>query len=310
MLSMPSDFPSHVNPHTFDVELSAMCDAASGLAGLSGKGIEDPDSYAIVHTAQDKYLNSLKSSVARYAEAMSGKPDELGAWMESLVHIGPGQQHALLESMAYAPNPVDVLKFALYQLDTTSKFERHSAISVEAFEHLIGQGASDAFKNLDFGEACLELKKRLLGALAGITETAVQKNRGILPTWEILALENLDIALTSTPRYSYQLIGSIVVEKLCRFHRLDKILRGLTKAGVIDNETRDAFATRLSVNFSVTNWIQRFIAPLISRYPEAGRSIVEGGMMRLICVERTMDRYEHDLENTDCVARDSREAVY
>ena len=310
MFSMPLDFTSHVNPHTFHVELSAMYRAVSGLAGLSGKSTEDPDCCAIVQPAQDRYLNSLKSSVASYVEAMSGKPEELGGWMEALIHIGPGQQHALVESMAYDPNPVEVLKFALYQLDTTLKFERASAVRVVAFEHLIGQGASHAFKTIDAEEACLELKDKLLVVLARIVEPALPKNGDILPVWEILALENLDIALGSTPHYRYQLIGSIMVEKLCRLHRLDKILRGLRKADVIDMETRDAFARRFSVDFSVPNWIQRFMAPVISRDPEVARSIIEGGMMRLICVERTMDRYEHDLENTDCAAQDNREVVY
>lgn len=309
MYNVPVSVISNINPHGFHVQLSAMHRVASRLVLLPEKSADDIAYNAMFYRTQQSYLDSLRLSIAPYVNHVSKNPEKFIGWMASLAHIGPGQQHAVLERIAHEADSSHVLRIAADQARTALQFKNCRNDSKTKIKALISSEAADLFDMRE--EYCFNTTMIKFLSNAVVPESNVEffPPADSALVWETLALENMELALMSSSRYVYQQVGSVIAERICAPRRFSKILAGLKRTHDLTVSTETILDGRRPDNFFILDWAKEFIVPIIRLNPAISLYLAEGAMMRLLCVERCMDRYDHDLDGAQDAMEIKPEAV-
>jgi hypothetical protein len=299
---------SHVNPHTFHIELSAMHRVASSSSLLTDKSEQSCAYRSMFFSTQQRYLDSLRSSIAPYTNHVPRDAGRFIEWMASLAHIGPGQQHVVLERIAHEADFPQVNHFAAQQVSAAYKFKLCSDDAKNKIALLISPEAASLFDIK--GSHSFHSMKKLLSdfTINGPAAKCFPKRGGGL-RWETVALENMELAFMTSSKYAYQQVGSVMAERVCTPLRISKIMTGLARTSGIGRLADTIVNIGRRENFLMLDWAKQFLGPLMARNPALCLYLAEGALMRLLCVERCMDRYDHELDASQVLMQNYREMV-
>lgn len=249
-----------------------------------------PDTEFAERGKEVHFLESLRIQVEPMLPACGGTTDDFVAWMTTLTHIGPGQQHPLFDWLGQEATLEQLLWFLTQQSATESGFDR----MLDQIQPILPPVAAHEWFHVSravaaHGMVYGRLRQRILREC---TLTAGAEDI----VWEALATNNLLHGLQRSPRYSYHAIGAIGALELGVAQRLKHIATAIRRVGLrplMRIARPSPLPTRPVARdgSSQQGWLHNVIRPLVDADPASARAIAEGALMRFWCNERCFDRY-------------------
>ena len=241
---------------------------------------------------EGRWIEAERAQVADRAAAAPRDPDAFVAWFELLLHDGPGQGDPLFPWLAEQASLDELRWYLLQEVAGEAGFDDLVALTQVK---LPTQAKMELARNYwdEMGRGNIAgMHGPMLGALADkldlhpTIETTVP---------ESLALANTMVAFATSRRYVWHSVGALGVIELTAPARSAAVAAGLRRLGYGDKDRRyfDLHAV-LDVKHSEA-WNKEAILPIMAEFPDAGRYMAEGALMRLECGARCFARYRAEL---------------
>lgn len=290
---------SAVDPHAFQQQLANFNVAQLALGANSQQWQVAWQVELAYRFAESKCLESLRSQVAPMMQGHGKGSDHFVAWFESLVHIGPGQQHPLLDWLAQYATLPQMRWFLAQETACEAGFENLPAYAPVKPQATAKLDCAGYYRD---EMACRkqipvhgELLDRMLHELALQPATTAT-------IWESLALSNIMARIFTSPRYIYHAIGALGVAEVGTPQRLKKISAGMQRLGLAGGMCQYS-AVQASSHISHTQlWLREVLRSLVDDNPDCAEFIAEGALMRMLCSEHCFNCYgiELLLDSSDC----------
>ncbi|WP_075359370.1 iron-containing redox enzyme family protein [Caballeronia sordidicola] len=280
------------NPDTFHRLLASFNSSRLAIATPSSQWHNHLETEYRYRAAEGHFLEGLRATVTTMIPDSFRNTDGFVSWFESLVVIGPGQQHPLFDWLAGTASLAqmrwflrqeaageagfdDLLAYTQVKLPTQAKLE-----CARNYWDEMGHGKQKAMH----GEMLERMVREL--DLQPFVESTV---------WESLALSNTMLGLATTRRYTYQALGALGAIELTAPQRVAKVSNGMRRLG-FNAQQRAYFDLHASLDVAHAKaWIREIIRPLVDADHACAKFIAEGALMRLICGQRCFERYSLEL---------------
>ena len=241
---------------------------------------------------EGRWIEAERGHVAARAADAPRDPEAFVAWFEALLHDGPGQGDPLFPWLAEQASLDELRWYLLQEVAGEAGFDDLVALTqvklpprakmelARNYWDEMGRGNLAGMHGpmLDGLAAKLDLRPTIEGTVA-----------------ESLALANTMVAFATSRRYVWHSVGALGVIELTAPARSAAVAAGLRRLGYGDKDRRyfDLHAV-LDVKHSA-EWNKEAILPIMTEFPEAGRFMAEGALMRLECGARCFARYRAQL---------------
>ncbi len=241
---------------------------------------------------EGRWIEAERAHVAARAAEAPVDADGFVAWFEQLLHDGPGQGDPLFPWLAEHAGLDDLRWFLLQEVAGEAGFDDLVALTqVKLPDRAKMELARNYWDEMGRGNIA-GMHGPMLGALAATLDLQ-PTIESTVP--ESLALANTMVAFATSRRYAWHSVGALGVIELTAPARSAAVAAGLRRLGYGDKDRRyfDLHAV-LDVKHSEA-WNKEAIRPIMAEYPEAGRFMAEGALMRLECGARCFARYRAEL---------------
>ncbi len=242
--------------------------------------------------AEGRWIETERRAVAERAAAAPADPQGFVAWFEALLEGGPGQGDPLFPWLADHATLAELSWYLEQEVAGEAGFDDLVALTqVKLPDRAKMELARNYWDEMGRGNMA-GMHGPMLGALAD--------KLGLKPTIETtvaesLALANTMVAFATSRRYVWHSVGALGVIELTAPARSAAVAAGLRRLGYSDKDRRyfDLHAV-LDVKHSA-EWNKEAILPIMAEFPDAGRYMAEGALMRLECGARCFARYRAEL---------------
>lgn len=241
---------------------------------------------------EGRWIEAERAHVAARAAEAPVDPEQFVAWFEALLHTGPGQNDELFPWLAEQASLDELRWYLLQEVAGEAGFDDLVALTqVKLPDRAKMELARNYWDEMGRGNIN-GMHGPMLGALADKLD--------LHPTIEAtvpesLALANTMVAFATSRRYAWHSVGALGVIELTAPARSAAVAAGLRRLGYGDKDRRyfDLHAV-LDVKHSA-EWNKEALMPIMAEFPEAGRYMAEGALMRLECGARCFARYRAHL---------------
>ena len=241
---------------------------------------------------EGRWIEAERAQVADRAATAPADPDGFVAWFEALLDDGPGQGDPLFPWLTEHASLDELRWYLLQEVAGEAGFDDLVALTqVKLPDRAKMELARNYWDEMGRGNLA-GMHGPMLAALADTLDLH-PTIEGTVP--ESLALANTMVAFATSRRYAWHSVGALGVIELTAPARSAAVAAGLRRLGYGDRDRRyfDLHAV-LDVKHSA-EWNKEAIRPIMAEFPEAGRFMAEGALMRLECGARCFARYRETL---------------
>lgn len=250
-------------------------------------------------TSEGHFLEALRAEVAPWLPAPGLSPDGFVDWFQALITDGPGQAHPLFDWLAESASLAQMRWFLTQEAGGEAGFDDLVAY---AQVKLLPQAKLECARNY-----WDELGHGKFSAMHGQLLDRMVAEMRLQPTidttvWQALAPSNTMLGLATTRRYAYHALGALGAIELTAPERVKKVSVGMKRLG-LDGRMRAYFDLHGALDVSHAQcWIREVIRPLVEHNPACAVGLAEGALMRMLCGQRSYDRYSVELKKLPVVA--------
>lgn len=237
------------------------------------------------------FLQELCADVAARACDAPSDPDKFVAWFEELNNSGPGQNDPLFPWIAEAATREQLLWFFTQEAAGEAGFDDHVALTQIKMPAVPKMEMANNYWD--------EMGRGQLAGMHGPMLHALAETLGVKPSiddtvWESLALANTFTGMAMGRRYAWHSVGVLGITELTAPWRSAHVAKGLKRLGLSERERRYfALHAHIDVKHS-KDWNELVLLPLVTEDPSRARWIAEGALARMVCAERTFERYRSE----------------